>query len=261
MNYLEINENKSYVLTEKTSCLSVHRIYRLSDIAIEEVESNQSTRVRRITFKRSRSDSIIMYAYIGNKYIKYISNSMRISWRKYGVDTWQMGAENICLYLDDDEQVNLEDILIIECVYGISEGEDESFGFEIFDEYNKLIFKINDNVIRTECIIEVTTGKRPYASVEDYRINKDILISTESERTLLVQENFNHAIAPPKWDEEQFTFLAIKQTRTNCELSVVRDEQRWANGTTYASTPGSFYMSLSTFSVSNTCVEKQLASS
>ena len=255
MNYLEINEDNTYTLTENTSCLSVYKVYKLSDIAIEDVESNQTTHVRRVTFRRSRSDSVIMYAYIGSGYIKYISNSARVSWKKYDGDTWQMGTENICLYLDNNEQITLENILIVECVYGVVESEDTSFGFEIFDEYNKLIFKINDNVVRTECIKEVTSGKRPYASTKDYEINKDIFVEVDSGRTLIVQENFNHALNSKEWRSLIYSFIGIKQSRTTCELCIVQDGQLWANGTTYATAPASFYMPLNVFSVSDTCIE------
>lgn len=260
MKYLEIKEDDKYILSDETACMNVQYIHRLSEVCVEDKKSNQIANARRLTYIKRRNDSVVMFAYIGDGYIEYLTNTMYISWDKVRNGEWRMGGNNICLYLNNGGNQDIENILVIEAVYGVCDGTDESFGFEVFDAYGKLIFKLNDNLIRIESANNVSIGYRPYSKAENFTENTEagINISVDDKRLLLVQENFNHLSATTERGSSKHGYYAIKQSKKACELSLVQEEQAHYVGESYGFGSASAYIQLNAFSISNTCVDAKL---
>ena len=260
MNHLEINEDSNYILSDNVACMNVQYVNRLSDISVSDVVSNEIAKVRRITYQKKRYDSIVLIGYIGEGYIEYLTNTMYISWDKYRNGNWRLGGNNICLYLNNGGQQDIENILIIEAVYGINAGIDDSFGFEIFDDFGKSIFKINNNLVRAESLNDISNAQRPYSNIEDFVDANEFkfIMPNENNRLLAIQENFCHLSGLRDNDGTGYKYYAIRQTNATCELSIVKEGQGHYVGKSYGFGSASNYMKLNIFSIHDTCINDNL---
>ena len=262
MSYFEINDDEKFVISDNTACLNVYSISRLSDIKVEDVTSNQSFRARRIRFKKKRVDSVVMYSYIGNGYIDYVTNSSFVQWTKYEGNSFSTSSDTICLYLGGGGNEDIENILIIECVYGAVAAEDKSYGFEVFDAFGKSIFKIQDSYVKVEKTLKVYSGSRPFHAQMDYEVPKqqEVVFEGAQDRLLMLQEYFaNVSYLFPLSGTDNHSNTAIRQSMNRCEIIFEQDGQHYYSGFSYGITMKTLCMSFNVFSISKTYVEKLLA--